>query len=114
MCTNDERAGTIKLDERFKILPGGMVEISFTSEQCLELGAALLKGAEGAPGEAAEQYHLYSLLFKGVGVAAAGTQRQTQEEIKELRGEAEMILGGRARRLLGDDIKEGEKLDKGL
>lgn len=42
----------MKLEERLKILPpDGIVEIPFSAEQCIALGAALRKVAEQAEGE---------------------------------------------------------------
>lgn len=105
MCQRkDEGSSALKLDERLKILPGGMVEISFSPEQCLALGAALLKGSEQAEGPAAEDYHLYSLLFQGAGAAAAATRQMPPLVLAELEG----LLAGRARRLLGPEAEDAQ------
>ncbi len=119
MCSQkDEESRTIKLSEKLKILPGGMVELSFSLEQCLALGEGLLKlaeQAEQAEEPAAEAYKLFSLLFRGAGTAAAATRQMTpavlaewESELAEQKSELERVLAGRAKRLLGPEAENAQ------
>ena len=116
MCSQkDEESRTIKLSEKLKILPGGMVELSFSLEQCLALGEGLLKLAEQAEEPAAEAYKLFSLLFRGAGTAAAATRQMTpavlaewESELAEQKSELERVLAGRAKRLLGPEAENAQ------